>query len=228
MIAMERNEDNLANNNAAVSSDDEDDPLDEGEARLRSIKFLKQNKGSSADDDDDDDNNNGEEKHVKRYDEMSSFLSRSERTLSLPDMPPSEEELAQRRVKIVEQAKEVHNVEPMSAEEARAYYMNDEDFRRVDIDVELTTMRWEKAQKVGFCSCSCWRELRRCLCMVLFTYDVSCLSFTHAEQGNKVWRNRKSYPWVGGNARHAQASRNAAKETPQSCFGRNGSTKDVE
>ena len=144
MIAMERNEDNLANH--AVSSDD-DDQIDEGEARLRSIKFLKQNKESSADD---DDNTGGGEKHVKRYDEMSSFLTRSERTLSLPDLPPTEEELAHRRVKIKEEAEKVHNVEPMSAEEARAYYMNDEDFRRVDIDVELTTMRWEKAQKVGF------------------------------------------------------------------------------
>lgn len=137
MIAMERNEDNLAN---VVSSDDED-PLDEGEDKLRSIHFLKQ-KDSGGED------GEGKKVDVERYDEMSSFLSRSERTLSFPDLPPTEEELAARRVRVKEDVDEVHDVEPMSTEEARAYYMTDEDFRRVDIDVELTTMRWEKAKKV--------------------------------------------------------------------------------
>lgn len=150
MIAMERNEENLAN---AASSDDED-PLDEGEDKLRSIHFLKQKESDGED-------GEGKKVDVKRYDEMGSFLSRSERTLSLPDLPPSEEELAARRVRVKEDADEVHDdAEPMSVEEKRAYYMTDADFRRVDIDVELTTMRWEKAKKVRVCGLVC----RVCCC----------------------------------------------------------------
>ena len=141
MIQMEKHEDNLGN---AVSSDDED-PLEEHEAKLRSIQFLKQRESSAED-------GEGQKADVKRYDEMGSFLSRSQRSIELPDKPPSAEEMANRRVQIKEDAEKVHAVEPMSMEEARAYYMGEEDFRRVDIDVELTTMRWEKAQKVGLLS----------------------------------------------------------------------------
>lgn len=120
MIAMERNEENLAN----APSDDEEDPLDEGEAKLRSIHFLRQ-KESSAEDEE------GQKVDVKRYDEMTSFLSRSERTITLPDLPPTEEELANRRVRVMEDADEVHDVERMSSEELKLYFMTDEDFRRI-------------------------------------------------------------------------------------------------
>ena len=68
MIQMEKHEDNLGN---AVSSDDED-PLEEHEAKLRSIQFLKQRESSAED-------GEGQKADVKRYDEMgSSFLVRNE------------------------------------------------------------------------------------------------------------------------------------------------------
>lgn len=137
---MEHHEDNVAN--GAVSSDDED-PLEEEEAKLRSIHFLKRG---------DSDVQDGEKIDVssRRYDEMGSFLSRSERSITLPDEPPTPEELAERRVQIKEEVDDVHNVDPMSPEEAENYYMTEADFRRVDIEVELTQMRYEKAKKVSF------------------------------------------------------------------------------
>lgn len=137
MIQMDRHEENVAN---AVTSDDED-PLEEDEAKLRSIHFLKQEKGTDSGDEEGKVN-------VSRYDEMGSFLTRSERSMNLPDTPPSEEELATRKVHIREEAVNVYDVDPMSEEEAQAYYMTDADFRRVDVDVELTQMRYEKAKKV--------------------------------------------------------------------------------
>mmetsp|Transcript_13552 Transcript_13552/g.25865 ORF Transcript_13552/g.25865 Transcript_13552/m.25865 type:complete len:385 (+) Transcript_13552:328-1482(+) len=135
-----------------VSSDDDedDDALEEGEAKLRSIHFLHQKKESSLGQDDDD--NDGAEERIdvssQRYDEMASFLTRSQRSLEMPDPQPSQEELEQRRVHVQEEPLAIHEEkEPLSAEEVKAYYMGEEDFRRVDVDVELTTMRWEKAQK---------------------------------------------------------------------------------
>jgi len=140
--------------------EDDDDALEEGEAKLRSIHFLHQKKESSLGGDNDGDgdvDNDGERTDVssRRYDEMASFLTRSQRSIEMPDPKPTEEELEQRRVQVQEEPREVHESEPMSAEEVKAYYMGDEDFRRVDVDVELTTMRWEKAQKVR-CSVHKW------------------------------------------------------------------------
>lgn len=168
MIQMDRREDNLAN---AVSSDDED-PLEEEDERIRSIHFLKRGESSASNAKGDGGGGEGDEKvNVTRYDEMGSFLSRSQRSLDMPDPLPSEEELAERRVKIKEQveADSVHDVDPMSPEEAEAYYMTDADFRRVDVDVELTTIRYEKAQKVH-CFCVC---LLACLFVFLCALHIT-------------------------------------------------------
>ena len=163
MIAMD--EPNTASNvpkdhddQHIVSSDDEDE-FEEGEAKLRSIHFLHQKKESSLGGD--DDNDDKVTVSSQRYDEMGSFLSRSQRSLDMPDPAPSAEELAARKVVVQEEPHAVHDVEPMSQEEAKAYYMGEEDFRRVDIDVELTTMRWEKAQKVSFDAAQCLFVFRR-------------------------------------------------------------------
>ena len=140
MISMEPHEDNRL----AWSSDDDDDVAD---AKLRSIHFLKRNEEFSNHDDDGENNKAPVQPH--RYDEMGSFLTRSQRSVSHPDMPPTPEEAAQRKVQIKDGVvDEIHQMEPLTADETAAYFMGEEDFRRIDINVELTTMRWEKAVKV--------------------------------------------------------------------------------
>ena len=140
MISMEPHEDNRL----AWSSDDDDDVAD---AKLRSIHFLKRNEEFSNHDDDGENNKAPVQPH--RYDEMGSFLTRSQRSVSHPDMPPTPEEAAQRKVQIKDSVvDEIHQMEPLTADETAAYFMGEEDFRRIDISVELTTMRWEKAVKV--------------------------------------------------------------------------------
>jgi hypothetical protein len=138
-------------NSREFSTDDEDDEIDEADAKLRSIHFLKRNEEFSNHEDYTEDDNVGPSTEIKpnRYDEMGSFLSRSQRSLEMPDTPPTAEELATRKVTVKEEATAIHNVDPMSIAESKAYYMGEEDFRRVDIDVELTTMRYEKAIKVS-------------------------------------------------------------------------------
>jgi hypothetical protein len=140
MQTMKRTEDNLAN--AVVSSDDDEDDMGEDEMKLRSIKNLR--RGDSEDE--------GATASLRRYDEYGSFLTRSTRSEEFPDIPPTPEEWAARKVRIDEDLGSVHEEsKELSKDEADAYFMTDEDFRRVDVDMELTQLRYEQAQKVRGC-----------------------------------------------------------------------------
>jgi hypothetical protein len=175
------------------------DSDDEQEDKLKSIHALRGGGGgvkkssgdkqdeqphhnSSKDDDVDDDDDDDEEDDdkvleklhlnhpsLRRYDEFSSFLTRSERAHEKPDVPPSKEALARRRVTILvdqqcdgKKSKEaaatatacmpavgitIHYDVPMTPDEIKAYFMQPADFTRCDDDVDVTTIRWNKAQK---------------------------------------------------------------------------------
>jgi hypothetical protein len=135
MQTMKRTEENLA----VVSSDDEDE-MGEDEMKLRSIKNLRC--GDSGDP--------VEAGSLRRYDEYSSFLTRSTRSEEFPDIPPTKEELEERKVRIDDDPHSVHEEsKELTVDEADAYFMTDEDFRRVDVDMELTQLRYEQSQKVS-------------------------------------------------------------------------------
>lgn len=81
----------------------------------------------------------------RRYDEMGSFLTRSERSIQHPDEIPSKDEEAKRKVHFRDGSSlfKVHFLDRVSETDARFYYMTDVDFTRVDRDIDVTTFRWE-------------------------------------------------------------------------------------
>ena len=85
---------------------------------------------------------------MNRYDEFASYANRSERSHAHPDPSPTAGDLANRKVKVDDDLT-IHKDEGDAFTEAelKAYFMQDEDFRRCDADVELTTFRWEKHKK---------------------------------------------------------------------------------
>lgn len=123
------------------NGDDEkiDDSSTDPDAALKSIKNMQRESASDL---------KGSVGSFDRYDELDSYSKRSIRSHSQPDIAPTKAELAKRKVRIDEQVTIVQdNAEEITAVEKKNYYMQEEDFRRCDIDVELTTFRWEKAKK---------------------------------------------------------------------------------
>eukprot|EP00522_Entomoneis_paludosa_P005939 CAMPEP_0172460572 /NCGR_PEP_ID=MMETSP1065-20121228/37391_1 /TAXON_ID=265537 /ORGANISM="Amphiprora paludosa, Strain CCMP125" /LENGTH=296 /DNA_ID=CAMNT_0013215633 /DNA_START=184 /DNA_END=1071 /DNA_ORIENTATION=+ len=113
-------------------SSDEDDP----DAKLKSINNLKGGGGTDL------------RGSLNRYDEMTSYTNRSERSHKVPDSTPSQDEVQKRAVRVHEEVTIVDHVgEAMTEQEVQSYYMQEADFRRCDADVELTSFRWEKARK---------------------------------------------------------------------------------
>lgn len=178
-VSKEHDNDDDNNNNKhnphVVSSDDDDEGDDDGDAKLRSIHFLhskRESSGGGGEDEGDGPEGGGVDAASMRYDEMASFLTRSQRSLDMPDPEPTEEELADRRVQVKDEPEAVYEEpEPLSESESKAYYMGEEDFRRVDVDVELTTMRWEKAQKVSEKGGNKLTEYTRKSCQHAITVD---------------------------------------------------------
>jgi len=128
---------------AANGMDDSDD--DDPDAKLKSIHNLKPGAGGG-----DPENSESRRNLLYHYDEMASYTNRSERSHEQNEDALSKDELKKRKVRIHEQVTLVDHVgEGMTEEEMASYYMQEEDFRRCDADVELTTFRWEKAKKRG-------------------------------------------------------------------------------
>eukprot|EP00527_Entomoneis_sp_CCMP2396_P007063 CAMPEP_0198140436 /NCGR_PEP_ID=MMETSP1443-20131203/3584_1 /TAXON_ID=186043 /ORGANISM="Entomoneis sp., Strain CCMP2396" /LENGTH=335 /DNA_ID=CAMNT_0043802843 /DNA_START=361 /DNA_END=1368 /DNA_ORIENTATION=+ len=127
---LPKDEENIINGGGDDDSSDDDDP----DAKLKSIHNLK--------------NGSDRRESLDRYNEMASYTNRSERSHVVPDVTPSKEELEKRKVRIDEEVTIVQNTaEEFTQSEKESYYMQEADFRRCDVDVELTTFRWEKARK---------------------------------------------------------------------------------
>ncbi|KAL7580037.1 hypothetical protein ACA910_005022 [Epithemia clementina (nom. ined.)] len=84
---------------------------------------------------------------LNRYNEFASYSNRSERIHARPDPTPSLADLAKRKVKVDENVTVHTEKDSWTDAELKSYFMQEEDFRRCDADVELTTYRWEKHRK---------------------------------------------------------------------------------
>ena len=85
---------------------------------------------------------------LNRYNELLSYSNRSERSHLVPDATPSDDEMARRKVKVLEDVKfHADDGHSWTDEDFQHYFMQEEDFNRCDADIELTTFRWEKHKR---------------------------------------------------------------------------------
>jgi hypothetical protein len=86
---------------------------------------------------------------IRRSNSWTSFLTRSERFHEKPDVPPSPQEMAKRKVqfrddtelaaiRIMEQLEP-----PLSDTEKDSYYMTNDDMDRTKVDIKMALMRWD-------------------------------------------------------------------------------------
>ena len=137
-------------NETAVEDDDFGVFVDEDE--MEKEKVEEQDDDS---DDDDDDSVSSLQKigkksaksgDIPRNPSWLSFVSRSERNHLLgKEKPPSAEEVRSRKVKFADepQLETLHEVDQVSPEDKPNYWMNSDDFDRLDNEVKLMKFRWE-------------------------------------------------------------------------------------
>jgi hypothetical protein len=95
----------------------------------------------------------GQNSSIRRNDSFTSFITRSERkSLFGEDPPPTEQEAAKRRVKFCEPLFDVYEIEKVDNAIKDQYWMNDEDFDRIETDLKVTQFRYEnyKNGKIPF------------------------------------------------------------------------------
>ena len=123
---MRRGEGNVSESSEGTDEDEEVDKL----SHISNIKKGGYGSGSS----------------LRRYDEYQSFLTRSERAIAKPDLPPSEDEKKRRKVQFPDSESRlvtIRELDPITSAESDKYYMHKDDFLRCDRDVEMTSFRWE-------------------------------------------------------------------------------------
>ena len=115
--------------------DDDDDSHDEN-AHLKQIRSGQKDGGS-----------------IRRNDSFTSFLTRSERNSLLgKDKPPTEQEASKRRIRFRDTLVDIIEFDKIGKDVKNQYWMNDEDFDRIETDVKMTQFRYEnsKAGKIPF------------------------------------------------------------------------------
>ena len=115
--------------------EDDDDSHDEN-AHLKQIRSGQKDGGS-----------------IRRNDSFTSFLTRSERNSLLgKDKPPTEQEASKRRIRFRDTLVDIIEFDKIGKDVKNQYWMNDEDFDRIETDVKMTQFRYEnsKAGKIPF------------------------------------------------------------------------------
>ena len=115
--------------------DDDDDSHDEN-AHLKQIRSGQKDGGS-----------------IRRNDSFTSFLTRSERNSLLgKDKPPTEQEASKRRIRFRDTLVDIIEFDKIGKDVKNQYWMNDEDFDRIETDVKMTQFRYEnsKTGKIPF------------------------------------------------------------------------------